>query len=180
KNIYFRTEKHPTVDYLKGKIKEFKTYDNYYEISDSFDEVYENIAKDIVSKYLDTKEMIYAVPGHPLVAEKSVFNLINLCEEKGIEYTILPAVSFIDAMMDVLKIDPIEGLKVIDAFDMKNQILDKRIGTIITQVYNPLIASEVKLKLLEYYNDDTEIYYVRAAGIVSEESIRKIPIYELD
>ncbi|MDZ5001300.1 nucleotide pyrophosphohydrolase, partial [Clostridium perfringens] len=63
KNIYFRTEKHPTVDYLKGKIKEFKTYDNYYEISDSFDEVYENIAKDIVSKYLDTKEMIYAVPG---------------------------------------------------------------------------------------------------------------------
>ncbi|MDZ5010393.1 nucleotide pyrophosphohydrolase, partial [Clostridium perfringens] len=148
--------------------------------SDSFDEVYENIAKDIVSKYLDTKEMIYAVPGHPLVAEKSVFNLINLCEEKGIEYTILPAVSFIDAMMDVLKIDPIEGLKGIDAFDMKNQILDKRIGTIITQVYNPLIASEVKLKLLEYYNDDTEIYYVRAAGIVSEESIRKIPIYELD
>ena len=83
-------------------------------------------------------------------------------------------------MMDVLKIDPIEGLKVIDAFDMKNQVLDKRIGTIITQVYNQLIASEVKLKLLDYYNDETEIYYVRAAGIVSEESIRKIPIYELD
>lgn len=180
KNIYFRTEKHPTVDYLRGKLKEFKTYDNYYEISESFDEVYDNIAKDIVSKYQADKEIIYAVPGHPLVAEKSVFNLMKLCDEKGIEYEILPAVSFIDAMMDVLKIDPIEGLKVIDAFDMKNQILDKRIGTIITQVYNPLIASEVKLKLLEYYNDETEIYYVRAAGIVSEESIRKIPIYELD
>ncbi|MBS5884382.1 MAG: nucleoside triphosphate pyrophosphohydrolase [Clostridium sp.] len=180
KNIYFRTEKHPTVDYLKGKIKEFKTYDHYYETSESFDEVYNNIAKDIVNKYQDEKEIIYAVPGHPLVAEKSVFNLMSLCDEKGIRYEILPAVSFIDAMMDVLKIDPIEGLKVIDAFDMKNQILDKRIGTIITQVYNPLIASEVKLRLLEYYNDETEIYYVRAAGIVSEESIRKIPIYELD
>ena len=83
-------------------------------------------------------------------------------------------------MMDRLQIDPIEGLKVIDAFDIKNQILDKRIGTIITQVYNPLIASEVKLELLEYYNDETEIYYVRAAGIEGEESIRKIPIYELD
>ena len=92
----------------------------------------------------------------------------------------MPAVSFIDAMMDVLKIDPIEGLKVIDAFDIKNQVLDKRIGTIITQVYNPLIASEVKLELLEYYNDDTEIYYVRAAGIKGEESVRKILLYELD
>lgn len=83
-------------------------------------------------------------------------------------------------MMDRLQIDPIEGLKIIDAFDIKNQILDKRIGTIITQVYNPLIASEVKLELLEYYHDETEIYYVRAAGIEGEESIRKIPIYELD
>lgn len=180
KNIYFRTEKHPTVDYLKKRMKDFKTYDHYYEVSENFDEVYSSIAKDIIENYNDLEEIIYAVPGHPLVAEKSVFNLISLCDEKGIKYEIVPAVSFIDAMMDVLKIDPIEGLKVIDAFDINNQVLDKRIGTIITQVYNPLIASEVKLRLLDYYNDDTEIYFVRAAGIVGEESIRKIPIYELD
>lgn len=180
KNIIFRTEKHPTVDYLKDTIKNFKTYDHFYESGNNFDEVYENIAKDVVSQYKNTGELIYAVPGHPLVAEKSVFNLMKLCDENNIEYKILPAVSFIDAMMDSLKIDPIEGLKIIDAFDMKNQVLDKRIGTIITQVYNPLIASEVKLQLLEFYNDDTMIDYVRAAGIEGQESIRKIPIYELD
>ncbi|MBU3134208.1 nucleoside triphosphate pyrophosphohydrolase [Clostridium gasigenes] len=179
-NIFFRTEKHPTVDYLKEKIKTFKTYDHFYEEGSNFDEVYENIAKDIICQYKEKGELIYAVPGHPLVAEKSVFNLMKLCDENNIEYKILPAVSFIDAMIDSLKIDPIEGVKVIDAFDMKNQILDKRIGTIITQVYNPLIASEVKLQLLEFYNDDTIIDYVRAAGIEGQESIRKIPIYELD
>ncbi|WP_294188409.1 nucleoside triphosphate pyrophosphohydrolase [uncultured Clostridium sp.] len=179
-NIYFRTEKHPTVDYLKSKIENFKTYDHYYESSDNFDEVYESIASDIVKNHKEFGEIVYAVPGHPLVAEKSVFNLINLCDSENIKYEIVPAVSFIDAMMDVLKIDPIEGLKVIDAFDIGNQVLDKRIGTIITQVYNPLIASEVKLRLLDYYNDDTEIYFVRAAGIDGEESIRTIPIYELD
>ena len=119
--------------------------------------------------------MVYAVPGHPLVAERSVYNLIDLCKkENKIEYKIIPAVSFIDAMMDRLQIDPVNGLKVIDAFDIKNQILDKRIGTIITQVYNPLIASEVKLSLCEYYNDETEIIiYCRAVGIEGEESIRK-------
>ena len=180
KNLYFRTEKHPTVDYLKKRLESFNTCDNYYEEGHSFDEVYSNIAKNIIKEYKKSGELVYAVPGHPLVAERSVVNLINLCKENDIEYKILPAVSFIDAMMDRLQIDPIEGLKVIDAFDIKNQILDKRIGTIITQVYNPLIASEVKLELLEYYNDETEIYYVRAAGIEGDESIRKIPIYELD
>ena len=138
------------------------------------------LMKCIREEYNKTGELVYAVPGHPLVAEKSVFNLIELCEKASIEYSILPAVSFIDAMMDRLKIDPINGLKVIDAFDIKNQVLDKRIGTIITQVYNPLIASEVKLKLLEQYDDETEIFYVRAAGIKGEESIRNIPLYELD
>ncbi|MGL5353495.1 MAG: nucleoside triphosphate pyrophosphohydrolase [Clostridium sp.] len=179
-NIFFRTEKHPTVDYLKETVKNFKTYDHFYEEGSNFDEVYENIAVDVVKQYKETGELIYAVPGHPLVAEKSVFNLMKLCDENNIEYKILPAVSFIDAMMDSLKIDPIEGIKVIDAFDMKSQVLDKRIGTIITQVYNPLIASEVKLQLLDFYNDDTIIDYVRAAGIEGQESIRKIPIYELD
>ncbi|MBX7415983.1 nucleoside triphosphate pyrophosphohydrolase [Clostridium chauvoei] len=179
-NLYFRTEKHPTVDYLKDKINKFKTYDHFYEECDSFDEVYANIATDVINVYKEKGDLVYAVPGHPLVAEKSVVNLINLCEENNIEYKLVPAVSFVYAMMDSLKIDPIEGLKIIDAFDMKNQILDKRIGTIITQVYNQFIASEVKLQLLDYYNDDTEIYYVRAAGIKGEESIRKILMYELD
>lgn len=180
KNLYFRTEKHPTVDYLKESLNGFKTCDNYYEEGSSFDEVYSNIATDMIVEYKKMGELVYAVPGHPLVAEKSVLNLISLCDENNIKYEILPAVSFVDAMMDRLKIDPIEGLKIIDAFDIKNQILDKRIGTIITQVYNPLIASEVKLQLLEYYNDETEIQYVRAAGIEGQESIRTIPLYELD
>ena len=179
-NIFLRTEKHPTVEYLKEKNINFNTYDNVYETMESFDEVYLNISKDLIEKHTKLGNLVYAVPGHPLVAEKSVFNLIEECKKNNIEYKVIPAVSFIDAMMEGLMIDPIEGLKVIDAFDINNQILDKRIGTVITQVYNPLIASEVKLKLLEQYNDETEIFYVRAAGIEGQESIRKIPLYELD
>ena len=180
KNIYFRTEKHPTVDFLKDEGIKFESYDHAYEKYDSFDDVYKYIAEDLITKIKDDEDLIYAVPGHPLVAEKSVVNLIELCKENNIQYEVLPAVSFVDAMMEALQVDPIEGVKIIDAFDMKNQILDKRIGTIITQVYNKFIASEVKLRLLEGYEDDTEIIFVRAAGVEGLESIRKIPLYELD
>ena len=180
KKTFLRTYKHPNVKYLKMLGIEFKTYDEKYDTLENFDEVYSSIAEEIMKEYSENGDIVYAVPGHPLVAERSVTNLIKLCEDQGVEYQIYPAVSFIDVIMESLKLDPVNGLKIIDAFDISNQLLDKRIGTIITQVYNKYIASEVKLALTEYYKDDTEIYYVRAAGIKGMESIRKIPLYELD
>ncbi|PRR77192.1 Nucleoside triphosphate pyrophosphohydrolase [Clostridium liquoris] len=180
KKVYLRTEKHPTVEYLKEFNIEYETFDKKYDSMDNFDEVYDSIANDIIKEYKESGDVAYAVPGHPLVAEKSVNNLIRLCKENSIELKIFPAVSFVDAMIESLRIDPIEGIKIIDAFDIKNQILDKRLGTIVTQVYNGFIASEVKLALLEYYGDEEEIYFVRAAGIEGLESVRKIKLYELD
>ncbi len=178
--IYLRTEKHPTVDYLKSLSIEFETYDNRYEEYNNFDEVYKSIAEDLIKEHEVYGDIIYGVPGHPLVAESSVKLLIELCAKNKIEIEILAAVSFIDAVIQSLKLDPIEGLKIIDAFDMKNQVLDKRVGLLITQVYNKSIAMDVKIALMEYYKDDMEIYFVRAAGIKGLEATRKIRLYELD
>jgi len=180
KKIYLRTEKHPTVDYLSSICIQFETYDDKYEEYNNFDDVYRSIAEDLIEKHERYGDIIYAVPGHPLVAETSVKLLIEICEKKGINIEILPAVSFIDAVIQSLKLDPIEGLKIIDAFDIKNQVIDKRVGLLVTQVYNEFIATDVKLALLEYYKDDMEIYFVRAAGISDLESVRKINLYELD
>ena len=179
-NIFLRTKIHPTVDFINDIGIKYETYDYLYEEAISFDEVYDKIALNLVNRHNEIGNLIYAVPGHPLVAEKSVSNLIHRCKEGGIEYKVIPAVSFIDAIMERLEIDPIEGIKVIDAFDINNQILDKRIGTIVTQVYNGFIASEVKIRLSEFYNDESEIIYCRAVGIEGQERIVKIPLYELD
>jgi len=178
--IFLRTEIHPTVEYLREWGIKFETYDEKYESLDSFDDIYKNIALDLIEKHDEFKDIVYAVPGHPQVAEKTVSLLLKLCDEKKVEYRILPAVSFIDALIDALRIDPVAGLKILDAFDLDSQIQDRRCGTVITQVYDKYIASEVKLKLMEYYKGDSEIYFVRAAGIKGQESIRKIKLFELD
>lgn len=180
KAVYLRTYKHPNVEYLQELGVAYKTYDDKYDTLDSFDEVYETIAQELIAEHKEKGDIVYAVPGHPLVAEKSVGILLGLCKKQGIKTKVYPAVSFVDAIMEVLEIDPVEGLKIIDAFDIQNQVLDKRIGTIITQVYNKYIASEIKLSLSEYYNDDTDIYFIRAAGVKELESIRKIKLYEID
>ncbi|RXI53150.1 nucleoside triphosphate pyrophosphohydrolase [Clostridium tetani] len=180
KNIYLRTEKHPTVDYLKELNIKFKTFDNIYESSNKFDDVYNSIAMDIINVYKEHEDIVYAVPGHPLVAEKSVENLIKICNENDIPFKILPAVSFIDSILESMKIDPINGIKIVDAFNIKNEILDKRIGTIVTQVYDRFIASEVKLELMDYYGDEYEIFFIRGAGVEGVEKIKKIKLFELD
>ncbi|MEG1870501.1 MAG: nucleoside triphosphate pyrophosphohydrolase [Peptostreptococcaceae bacterium] len=179
-NIYFRTEKHPNVKYLQSMGVKFNSYDEFYEKYNNFDHIYKAIAEDLIKIHEQEGNVVYAVPGHPLVAEKSVVLLLDLCKEKGIETKLVPSVSFIDAVIESLRLDPIEGIKIIDAFDIKDQVMDKRVGVIITQVYNRFIASEVKLALCEYYKDDSEIYFVRAAGIEGQESIRKIKLYDLD
>lgn len=181
-NVYLRTEKHPTVGFLKDQGIKFSTFDNKYEEASEFNEVYESIANELVKLHKEKGELVYAVPGHPLVAESSVSILLKLCRENNIEIDLIPAVSFIDAIIERLHIDPIDGLKIVDAFEIGPYTFDKRVGTIITQVYDRFIASEVKLKLLDYYRDtsDMEIYYIRAAGIKGMEVIRKIKLYELD
>lgn len=179
--VFLRTEKHPTVEYIKELGIDYETFDIKYETKDNFEEVYSSIAKELIEESEKSdRDIVYTVPGHPLVAEKSVKLLINLCKENNIEFKIVPAVSFIDCLMERLNIDPVDGLKIIDAFDMKSQKMNKREGTIITQVYDKFIASEVKLELMNYYKDDTMVYFVRAAGIEDLEEIKEIPLYELD
>ncbi|MCX7696004.1 MAG: nucleoside triphosphate pyrophosphohydrolase [Caloramator sp.] len=176
KRLYLRTEKHPNVEEIKKMGIKFDTFDKYYDESEDFEEVYKKIARDIV----DIEDVVYAVPGHPLVAERSVQLIIEYAKEKDIPVEIIPALSFIDAIINTLKIDPANGLKIIDALDIERQRPDKRVGNIITQVYNRLVASELKIKLMDYYDDEYEIYVIRAAGVEGLERVEKIPLYMLD
>ena len=59
-------------------------------------------------------DLVYAVPGHPLVAEMTIQLLIE-AEKKGeIQLSIEGGQSFLDAMFTTLKIDPIDGFQMVD------------------------------------------------------------------
>jgi tetrapyrrole methylase family protein/MazG family protein len=51
---------------------------------------------------------------------------------------------------------------------------------IITQIYDRFIASNVKLALMENYDDEQEICIVKAAGVKGLESKKYVKLYELD
>jgi len=176
---YLRTEKHPAVKYFKDNNIPYESYDYIYEQEDEFTDVYERIVDDLIEKSKQYEEINYLVPGNPLVAEKTVELLLQR-KELDLQIEIFTGMSFIDPVVQLVKRDPINGLKILDGTSLQMNNLDINIDCLIVQVYNNRVASNVKLVLSEVYGDDYEIYVVNSAGIKEKEQLIKIPIFELD
>ena len=66
--VYLRTEHHPTVKGLPDHLS-LHSFDHVYDQAQSFDEVYDNIAAQVIQLGQRPQGVVYAVPGHPLVGE---------------------------------------------------------------------------------------------------------------
>ncbi len=177
--VYLRTAVHPTVKWLDQKGLSYRSLDHHYRQAATFEEVYLNIAGEVVAAAQEGP-VIYAVPGHPMVAEESVRLVLDLAARQGINTRVIPAMSFLDALSVTLGLDPCKGLHIIDALQLDEQQPDPRVGTVLTQVYDRMTACDTKLSLMEIYPDEHQVTVVRAAGIPGEERIEQVPLYELD
>lgn len=177
-HIYLRTKEHPVVSELEKEGMNYISFDSVYEKHDQFEAVYQEIASTLLEK-TQTEDVIYAVPGHPLVAEQTVQLLLERGPKEGIEIIIGGGQSFIDAIFTALKIDPVEGFQLLDGTSLHSNQLNLSQHIMISQVYDQFVASEVKLTLMEKLPDDYEISIVTAAGS-KEEVIEKVPLFELD
>jgi tetrapyrrole methylase family protein/MazG family protein len=132
-NLYLRTKDHPVISELETEGLTFQSFDEIYEKHDRFEEVYQEIVQLLV-KASEEGSITYAVPGHPLVAEKTVQLLIELADKGNIQLDIKGGQSFLDAMFTSLKIDPIEGFQFVDATDLEAESIKFRQHLIISQV----------------------------------------------
>jgi tetrapyrrole methylase family protein/MazG family protein len=176
--IYLRTKEHPVVLDLEKEGLTYTSFDAIYEKHDQFEEVYEEIVQTLLEQAQDAS-IIYAVPGHPLVAERTVQLLLDYGPKNGIEIIIGGGQSFIDPLFSSLKIDPIEGFQLLDGTSLSAAQLQIDQHIIISQVYDQFIASNVKLTLMEKLPDDYLVHIVTAAGS-KQELIEKVPLHELD
>lgn len=177
---YFRTKIHPVMDFIHEEGITYQSFDCYYEEEGSFEEVYDKIVKTLIETAKTVEKLVYAVPGNPLFGEKTVEKLIVAAKAEGIRYRIYPGVSFVDVTLNTLEEDPINGLKIIDAFDVFKNPPDPRVGVLVTQVYDQHMASELKLQLMEIYDPEKSVILLINSGIPNEEKSMEICLYELD
>lgn len=172
--IYVRTKEHPTIDVFETFGFQYTSFDSYYEEEETFDRVYERIVSTL-SEVSAKEDIIYAVPGHPLVAEDTVHML--LARGRGVE--IIDGKSFIDEVFMALEVDPIEGFMLLDGLNLHVEDLNPRLHTLLTQLYDGFTLSEAKLTLMEVYDAECEVVKISKAGTVDCTCVR-LPLYELD
>ena len=86
---FVRTKRHPTADLMPKAT----SFDLLYDTLPTFEDVYGAITEAVVAAALKHGEVLYAVPGSPLILESSV---AQLRADTRVEVQVLPALSFLD------------------------------------------------------------------------------------
>ena len=191
--IVCRTLRHPTVEALSRLRPDLalESFDPLYESASTFTELYPRMVEALLqlsAKLQGGEALVYAVPGHPLIAEESVRLLRLSAPEQGVGVRLVSGLSFLEPVCAALDLDPLErDLQLLDATALAEIPASMLMGAIlpthpvmIAQAYNRRLASGIKLALTELYPDEWEVMVVRAAGQPSEETVRRVPLLELD
>ena len=189
--IILRTRIHPGLDDLASDAR-VTDCDDLYESAANFDVLYPAIAQRVLGAAQVGGVVVFAVPGHPRVGERTVPLIEAGARELGIPIDVQDAVSFLDATAGAIAMDPLaRGLQIVDAEELaqisagdpfaSGQLsIDPVRPLLVAQLYNQDLASEVKISLSRVYPDDYLVIVVRAAGIPGEQTVQELPLHALD
>ncbi len=176
--VYVRTAEHPCVPHLPAVIRAF---DDVYESVEDFAGVYAEIANRVIAAAREG-DVVYAVPGDPLVAESTVIQLLGKAKAESIPVEIVSGISFVEPAMALLGVDAIDGLQILDAISlaaMHHPPINPDYPALLGQVYSRDLASNLKLTLMNQYPDDFEVMLIHAAGS-PDAVVERVPLYEID
>lgn len=138
---FLRTNRHPAAAAAPRAL----SFDSLYEQAATFDEVYVGIAEALVAAALGAPsgEVLYLVPGSPVVAEHTVELLRT---DERVELVVLPAVSFLDLAWARLGVDPLAaGVRLVDGRRFAEEAAGERGPLLVAQCDSALVLSDVKL-----------------------------------
>ena len=136
---FVRTKRHPTADLMPRAT----SFDSFYDTLPTFEDVYSAITEAVVTAAIEHGEVLFAVPGSPLILESSV---AQLRADSRVEVEVLPALSFLDLAWEALGIDPVNaGVRLIDGHRFALEAAGERGPLLVAQVHADWVLSDVKL-----------------------------------
>lgn len=168
---FLRTERHPAASVMPHA----QWFDLLYESADSMDQVYPAIVEGLVRSAEANGEVLYAVPGSPVVAEHTVELLIR---DERVTTIIHPALSFLDLTWARLGVDPVElGVSLIDGHDFAVATAGASGPFLVGQCDSRFVLSDIKLSVEQ---EPTEPVTVLARLGLADEAIFTVDWAELD
>lgn len=173
---YVRTMRHPTAFLVNDSI----SFDALYDEAETLEDVYVAIVEELISAAERLGDVLYAVPGSPRVAERSVELLESdpRVASGRVELMVLPALSFLDLAWVRLGVDPLAvGVRVIDGHNFASQAAGQRGPLLVAQCDDSAVLSDVKLA----FGDDppSSAWVLHHLGL-DDESIAQVSWGDLD
>ncbi len=140
---FVRTRRHPSA----GAVEPAESFDDLYDRGTSLDGVYRAIADRLVAEVAAGEgDVLYAVPGSPLVAERTV-ELLRAAP--GLELEVLSGLSFADLAWHRLGVDPLAaGVRLADGHCFAVDAAGERGPLLVAQCDSEHILSDIKLAVL--------------------------------
>ena len=199
-SVLLRTSRHPAVDDFPRYHISFTACDDLYETHGTFEEVYQAVVRRVVERAEQQGSVVYAVPGDPMVAERTVRMLLELAREReDMRVTVLPALGALNLMLERLQLDPGDGMLLADARDPRLRpwseppvpeehelyhgampLINPTLPTIWFQVDTPMVASDLKVMLLDHYPPEHPVTLLTALGAGEDESVVTVELADMD
>lgn len=174
---YVRTDRHPSV----SVVGDHTSFDARYEQATTLDEVYDGIVAELVDGARRHGEVLYAVPGSPLVAEHTVELLLapgGPADVAGVAVDVLPALSFLDLAWVRLGVDPVAaGVRVVDGHRFEVEAAGERGPLLVAQCDSTDVLSRVKLAVDPW--PDQPVTVLQGLG-TPDEAVRVVAWEDLD
>ncbi len=158
---YLRTTRHPSASLVADAI----SFDDVYEAADTFADVYAEITDRLVAAATVHGHVLYAVPGSPLVLERSVRHLMA---DARVTCEVLPAMSFLDVAYARLGIDPVESrVRLIDGHDFAVAAAGDSGPLLVAHAHADYVLSDIKLAV-EGATGDEPVVILQRLGLPDE------------
>lgn len=164
---YLRTAVHPTASLVAGAT----SFDDVYQDAERFEDVYDEIVERLVAASVRHGEVLYAVPGSPLVLERTVRTLLA---DGRAEVDVLPAMSFLDVAWSRLRVDPVEaGVRLVDGHEFAAAAAGHSGALLVAHTHANWVLSDIKLSIddPDGHLDDTPVVLLQALGTDDERVI---------
>jgi tetrapyrrole methylase family protein/MazG family protein len=161
------------------------SFDHLYESAASIDDVYAGIVEALVAAAGKHGEVLYAVPGSPAVAERTVELLLA---DPRVDVEVVPALSFLDLTWVRLGVDPVErGVRLVDGHRFEIEAAGERGPLLVGQCDSRDVLSAVKLAIGDVLDGSSDgdsdvsvaVTVLQRLGLPDEQVVA-LPWHELD
>ncbi len=175
--LILRTARHRTADWLKEESVKFEDFDALYDEYEDFDALHAEMARRLWAQASDRPVTFAVIDAQTDGAVRA----LRAARPADAKVTILPGVTMADSCLSLLPehFEQSGKVRILPAMDAVDAAPDPATPLLVTEIFDRVLASELKLRLADIYGDEAPVVVFPSSVKINRKPL-EIPLMELD